>query len=147
MIGYIYCSTWVNVDIPELHKKSKGLPLVDPFKCIESRWPKTILCFDPDFCGMASEEGALVVHQDGSLSSIDADEFWTRIFGQKPEEMNVVTTSDRARKSNAKAFDFKRALAGASRDDDRKKKCHGQGDNHGSRVSSDDAIAQADGEF
>ena len=27
-----------------------------------------------------------------------------------------------------------------------KKKCHGQGDNHGSRVSSDDAIAQADGD-
>ena len=89
---------------------------------------------------MSSEEGALVVHQDGSLSSIDADEFWTRIFGQKPEEMNVVTTSDPAKAAPKSGFDFKRALAGASRDDGHKKKCHS------SRVSSDDAIAQADGD-
>ena len=71
-----------------------------------------------------------------AFSSIDADEFWTRIFGQKPEEMNVVTTSDRAKAAPKSGFDFKRALAGASRDDGHKTKCHS------SRVSSDDAIPE-----
>ena len=84
-------------------------------------------------------EGGLVIHQDGSLSSLDADAFWTRVFGPKKPELNSALSAEtsagaRARKSKtskaSKAFDFKRALAGASHD--RKKKGHGQGYAHGS---------------
>ena len=33
-------------------------------------------------------EGGLVIHQDGSLSSLDAEAFWTRVFGPKQDLKN-----------------------------------------------------------
>ena len=87
-------------------------------------------------------EGGLVIHQDGSLSSLDAEAFWTRVFGPKQDLNPALSaeTSDGARAckfktSKSKAFDFKRALAGASHD--RKTKGHGQGDSYGSHQVED----------
>ena len=91
-------------------------------------------------------EGGLVIHQDGSLSSLDAEALWTRVFGPKQDLNPALSaeTSDGARAckfktSKSKAFDFKRALAGASHD--RKTKGHGQGDSS----FDDDALDGVDG--
>ena len=88
-------------------------------------------------------EGCLVIHQDGSLGSLDAEAFWTRVFGPKQDLNPALSaeTSDGARACNkfktskSKAFDFKRALPGASHD--RKTKGHGQGDSYGSHKVED----------